>query len=272
MSKVDFHLHSNVSDGLFSPRRVMEIAASAGLSVAALTDHETVSGLPEAKKAADDLNLELIPGVEISVYENNREIHLLGYYPKQLEELKSALVDIRGKRFKRMNLIVGKLRSLGFKLEPEEVLVEAGDAAPGRLHLARLMVKKKFVHNISEAFQIYLNQGKPAFVSKESLSAAEVLDLLHQVGAITVFAHPGKAGREVLEELVAKGLQGIEVFHPDHSRDLIRYYSDYTAARGLLVTGGSDFHGESINKPGYQRKHAISDEYLRSMKDLVGRL
>lgn len=271
MSTVDFHLHSNASDGLFSPRRVMEIAASAGLSAAALTDHDTVRGLPEAEKAADAFNLELIPGVEISVYQSNREIHLLGYYPEQVNELKAALKDIRSKRFRRMSLIVEKLRSLGFKIEPEEVVAEAGDAAPGRLHLARLMVKKKSVHNISEAFKSYLNRGKPAFVSRESMSSAEVLDLLHRVGAVTVFAHPGNAGREVLAELLSNGLQGIEVYHPDHSRDLIRYYKEYATAKGLLVTGGSDFHGESINNPGYQRQYAISDEYLRSMKDRIDR-
>lgn len=269
MSKVDLHLHSNASDGLFSPRRVMEIAASAGLSAAGLTDHDTVAGLSEAEEAAGELNLELIPGVEISIYEKNREIHLLGYYPKHIKKLSTALEEIRSKRFKRMGLIVENLKSFGFKIEPEEVLAEAGDAAPGRLHLARLLLKKKYVHTLGEAFKTYLNRGKPAFVSRESMSAAEVLDLLHRVGALTVFAHPGNAGKEILDELVSGGLQGIEVYHPDHSRHLVSYYNDYAAARGLLVTGGSDFHGVSTDNPGYQRQYAISDQYLQRMKGII---
>ncbi len=271
MSKVDFHLHSSASDGLFTPRQVMEITATAGLRAAGLTDHDTVKGLCEAEEAAFELGMELIPGVEISIYENNREIHLLGYYPQKLNVLSSALEDIRSKRFRRMELIVDNLKKLGFKIEPEEVLSEAGDAAPGRLHLARLLLKKKYVHTINEAFKTYLNRGKPAFVSRESMSAAEVLSLLHQVGAVSVYAHPGDAGKEVLDELAAGGLQGIEVYHPDHCRGLVRYYKEYADAKKLLITGGSDFHGQSLNNPGYQQKYAVSYEYLQAMKDGIGR-
>lgn len=271
MSKVDFHLHSSASDGLFTPRQVMEIAASAGLRAAGLTDHDTIRGLNEAEEAAVDLGLELIPGVEISIYEKNREIHLLGYYPQKLNELSSALEDIRSKRFRRMGLIVDNLKTLGFKVEPEEVLAEAGDAAPGRLHLARLLLKKKYVHTINEAFKTYLNRGKPAFVSRESMTAAEVMDLLNQVGAVSVYAHPGNAGKEVLDKLIEDGLQGIEVYHPDHSRGLVRYYKEYAEAKKLLITGGSDFHGLSVNKPGYQQQYAVSYEYLQVMKDGIGR-
>ncbi len=272
MSKVDFHLHSSASDGLFTPRQVMEIAASAGLRAAGLTDHDTIRGLNEAEEAAVDLGLELIPGVEISIYEKNREIHLLGYYPQKLNELSSALEGIRSKRFRRMGLIVDNLRALGFKVEPEEVLAEAGDAAPGRLHLARLLLKKKYVHTINEAFKTYLNRGKPAFVSRESMTAAEVLDLLNQVGAVSIYAHPGNAGKEILDKLIADGLQGIEVYHPDHSRGLVRYYKEYAEAKKLLITGGSDFHGLSANNPGYQQQYAISYEYLQVMKDGIGRM
>ncbi|MGM0652555.1 MAG: PHP domain-containing protein [Bacillota bacterium] len=267
MSKVDFHLHSSASDGLFTPRRVMEIAASADLSAAGLTDHDTVSGLAEAEEAAGEMGLELIPGIEISVYENNREIHLLGYYPKKIKELSVALEDIRSKRFRRMALIVDNLQALGFKLKPEEVIAEAGGAAPGRLHLARLLVKKKYVHTIAEAFKTYLNRGKPAFVSRESMSAPEVLDLLHRVEAVSVIAHPGNEGKEILDQLVSFGLQGIEVYHPDHNKKLIDYFNDYAEAKGLLITGGSDFHGQGINCPGYQRQYALSYKYLQAMKD-----
>ncbi len=271
MSKVDFHLHSSASDGLFTPRRVMEISASAGLRAAGLTDHDTINGLCEAEEAAAALGLELIPGVEISIYENNREIHLLGYYPLKINELRSALDDIRGKRFRRMVLMVENLNKIGLKVEPDEVLSEAGDAAPGRLHLARLLLKKKYIHTINEAFKLYLNRGKPAFVSRESKSAPEILDLLNQVGAISVYAHPGHGGKEVIDDLVRSGLQGIEVFHPDHNRELVRYYREYADAKNLLITGGSDFHGQNLNKPGYQKQYAISYDYLQKMKDVAGR-
>ncbi len=168
-------------------------------------------------------------------------------------------------------MIIDKLKGYGFKINFQDLLFETGGAAPGRLHLARLLLKKKYVHSIDQAFSLYLRHDRPAYVPREGLTTFEAIDLLLAVGAIPVIAHPGINDVKMIEELIEKGLKGVEVFHPDHNRNLVRYYNDYAAAKGLLVTGGSDFHGQSINNHGYQPQYAVDYEYLQKMKDLIER-
>jgi len=267
--KVDFHMHSNASDGLFTPRELIQIAADAGLAAVGLTDHDTVSGLPEAFKAASTMGMELIPGVEISVLDESLEIHILGYYPVHCEELEAILEDIRQERFRRMDSIVSKLMALGFKLRPEEVLAEAGDAAPGRMHLARLLLKKKYVHTMAEAFTHYLGHSRPAYVPRQMMSIEEGMNVLLEVGAIPVVAHPGgKVKNDTIEKLISLGLKGIEVYHPDHSKAVVKYYKNLAAEKGLHITGGSDFHGENVMQPVYRANHAVSYSYLEKIKEL----
>ncbi len=267
--KVDFHMHSNASDGLFSPHQLLKIAVDAGLSAAGITDHDTVRGLAEAFKAARKLEMELIPGVEISVFEEGQEVHILGYYPRYCEHLNTVLEEIQKERFKRMELIVKNLKALGFKVSPEEVLFEAGEAAPGRMHLARILYKKKYVHTLSEAFTLYLGRNCPAFVQRRTPALKEVMSLLAEVGAIPVIAHPGQYGNKMIEKLTCLGLQGIEVFHPDHSKTLARYYKDLAVEKGLLITGGSDFHGDNLQRPAYPAHRAVSYSYLEKLKEHI---
>ncbi len=267
--KVDFHMHSNASDGLFTPQKLIQIAADAGLAAVGLTDHDTVTGLPEACKAACIIGVELIPGVEISVLDEGREIHILGYYPVHYEDLEAILKDVRQDRFRRMDSIVSKLMALGFKIRPEEVLAEAGDAAPGRMHLARLLLKKKYVHTMAEAFSHYLGRSRPAYVPRQTMSVEEVMNVLLEVGAIPVVAHPGgKVKNDTIEKLISLGLKGIEVYHPDHSKAVVKYYKNLAAEKGLHITGGSDFHGENVMQPVYRANHAVSYSYLEKIKEL----
>ncbi len=268
--KVDFHMHSNASDGLFNPQQLIEIAADAGLAAVGLTDHDTVTGLPEASKTADLMGVELIPGVEISALDEGQEIHILGYYPAHYEQLKNILEDIRQERFRRMDSIVNKLMALGFKVRPEEVLAEAGDAAPGRLHIARFLLKKKYVHTISEAFTQYLGRSRPAYVPRQTMSIDEVMSVLLEVGALPVVAHPGvEVKKSTIEKLISLGLIGIEAYHPDHSKAMVKYYKKLAEENGLHITGGSDFHGESVLQPDYRVQHAISYTYLEKFKELI---
>ena len=264
--KVDLHIHSNASDGLFTSRELMRLLASSGLSAAGLTDHDTIAGLPEARDAAQEFDIELVPGVEISVLYSNNEIHILGYYPCDLEELKNGLLEVKIDRFKRMNEMVKKLQRLGFKIKPEEVTAEAGDAAPGRLHLARLLQKRKYVHTPDEAFKLYLNKGREAYVPRNGLSLKQAMDLLNDVRAIPVIAHPLSLGREIIEMLIPMGLQGIEAFHPEHSNAQVDYYRKLAVELGLIVTGGSDFHGDSKRYSHYSLQMAIPGHYLDELK------
>lgn len=269
--KVDFHLHSSFSDGLFSPSRLMEIASAAGLAAAGLTDHDTLKGLPEAHEAALRLGIELVPGVEISVRDRDREIHILGYYPRNCSMLDQVLENLQKQRFKRMEQLVDRMIKLGFKITLEEVLAEAGEAAPGRMHLARILLKKKYVHTTDQAFSLYLNPGKPAYVARDTPGVKDVMDLLLEVEALPVIAHPGAEGKKIVKELIPLGLKGIEVYHPDHGRAEVEYYSNLAAKEGLLVTGGSDYHGESIEHPGYQLQKSIAYSYLEKMKEQLAR-
>jgi len=266
LSKVDFHLHSNISDGIFSPEEIIKITAEAGLVAAGLTDHDSINGLNEAAVAADKYNIELIPGVEISVIEDDHEVHILGYYPRYMGQLLETLTSLQKERFVRMEAIVAKLKSLGLKIRSEEVINEAGEAAPGRLHIARLLLKKKYVNTLNQAFATYLNRNRPAYVPRHTLSLKQVMSLLVEVGALPVIAHPGGRSKNIIDKLVSMDLKGIEVFHPDHSHALVRYYLEIAKNKGLIITGGSDFHGESrlnINYPAYL---AVSADYLDQMK------
>ncbi len=263
---VDLHTHSNASDGIYSPAELFEVAERAGVSAIGLTDHDTVKGLPEAIAAAEKYGPELVPGVELSVLEEKREIHILGYYPCDTEQLNAELKDIREERYSRMDKIVAKLKNLGFKLNIQEVLTEAGDSAPGRLHLARLLLRKKYVHSLDEAFSLYLNPDRGAYVPRQLMTLKRAMELLTAVKAVKVIAHPGELGKAIIDRLIPMGLQGIEVFHPDHSTAQKKYYHELALSKGLLVTGGSDFHGDRERTARYPRHLAVAGYYLDQLK------
>jgi len=250
--RVDLHLHSNRSDGIYKPRDLIQLAASCGLKAVALTDHETMEGVDEAVSEGALCGLEVVPGVEISTFDKGIEIHLLGYYPASRAALSEELLRSQNERYTRMSLMVTRLRSLGFNLNQEQVFQEAAPAAPGRLHLARQMLKQNMVSSLDQAFSLYLNQGCPAYVPRTSFTPSTALSLLLESRAVAVMAHPGLKGKKILPGLIKEGLHGIEVYHPDHSAQDKRYYRRLAEKYSLLVTGGSDFHGDknSVSCPG----------------------
>lgn len=268
-SKIDLHMHSNASDGIFSPRELMRIASNAGLAAAGLTDHDTIKGLPEALSAAKIYDLELVPGVEISVMEDNREVHILGYYPSNSKLLHKALEELQKERFVRMEKILKNLKELGFKIKTEELLAETGDSAPGRLHLARLLLKKKYIHTLDQAFTLYLNPDCAAYVPRQTMTAEQAMNLLNAVEALPVIAHPGDYGRAMIEKLLPLGLRGIEVFHPHHGPAQKNMYHEIALEHKLLITGGSDFHGDEHKYSQYPQHLAISGHYLQPIKNCI---
>jgi 3',5'-nucleoside bisphosphate phosphatase len=263
---VDLHMHSNFSDGILSPAALAETSAKAGLIAFSLTDHDTLDGLKEALAATKRLTIEFVPGIEMSCLLGDREVHILGYYPQQSDQLLEVLKRMQDERRRRIEKVITALRNLGFKLDLDDLKDEAKDAAPGRLHLARLLLKRKYVHTVDEAFKLYLGKGKPAYVSRKLLTAAEVLQLLKDCGAITVLAHPGREGKGDVDSLLTIGLDGVEVFHPDHSPSLVKYYKGIAEKYNLLITGGSDFHGDFRSHILYSTKHAIDLSYLEKLK------
>ena len=268
LKKIDLHLHSNASDGIFSPSELIRIVATAGIRAAALTDHDSTAGLREAAHTAIQMGIEFVPGVEISTVTGDHEIHILGYYPRRYDELEVALNKLRQDRYRRMEMMINKLKGYGFKVKLEDLLFESGGAAPGRLHLARLLLKRKYVHSLDQAFSLYLRYDRPVFVPREGLTTVEAVDLLVAAGAIPVIAHPGTTGTKIIEKLISKGLKGIEVYHPDHSTCLAGKWLEFTLPKGLIATGGSDYHGDTNNIKQYPVHHAVDYSLFEGLKKL----
>lgn len=241
---VDLHLHSTASDGLNEPAAVVRAAAAAGLVAIALTDHDTVEGIPPAAEVAAGLGVELIPGVELSAHEGNEELHLLGLHLDDLGAMQSALGVFRDARRDRAEHMVKKLNDAGVRITFDDVLAEAGDAAIGRPHVARAMVQNGWAMDLRDAFERYLGAGKPAYLDKRRLGVREAVELVHRSGGIAVLAHPGPWGSvDRVTALAAMGLDGLEVLHPSHSGEERTRLAALADHLGLVPSGGSDSHG-----------------------------
>ncbi len=243
-SFVDLHAHSTASDGSQRPAAAVAAAHAAGLTAFALTDHDTLAGIPEAQVAADACGLRLIAGVELSVHQGAEEVHLLGLHIRDVAALQERLELYRDHRRARAQRIVEKLNVAGLAVTMDAVLAAADGGAIGRPHVARALVAGGFVRDVREAFDKWLAAGRAAYVDKERLDIAEGIRIIHEAGGIAVYAHPGPDGRrETIEPLVALGLDGLEVRHPSHSREDELRLAALAGFLGLVVSGGSDWHG-----------------------------
>jgi predicted metal-dependent phosphoesterase TrpH len=249
--RIDLHTHSRVSDGTDSPTELIHAAAAAGLDVVALTDHDTAAGWEEAQRAADEISLTFVPGIEISTDHHGHSVHLLAYLPDPtLPGLATELEHILAGRTARVPTVVSRLRELGIAISEEDVYARSPDAAAtGRPHIADALVALGVVRDRDEAFDRYLAWGRPAFVDRYAAPLEKTIRLVAEAGGVSVIAHPwGRSARrepseEALAALAAAGLSGIEVDHQDHgpeTRDALR-----AIARNLdlVVTGSSDYHG-----------------------------
>ncbi|MDR3362273.1 MAG: PHP domain-containing protein [Desulfovibrio sp.] len=250
---VDLHTHSSASDGSDPPALLVRKAAILGLEAVALTDHDTVDGLEEAAVEADRLAIRLIPGCELAVREPRLgEIHLLGLWvPASSRTLREALAVIREHRIQRNRRMLDKLRALGMPLEEEDLPARPPGAAPGRPHIARALLDKGYVRDISSAFSLYLGEEKAAFVPRILPGPREGIRLLAGEGATVVlahpFLHPGMTPEllgDILGRWRAWGLDALEVYHSSHSSGHVRQALLLADRYGLLPTGGSDYHGE----------------------------
>lgn len=241
---IDLHLHSTASDGTTSPEEVVLAARRAGVVAMALTDHDTMEGIPAAAVAARTMDLELVPGVELSAHEGNDETHLLGLHIERIETMQQALGVFREARRERAEEMVRRLNGIGVRITFADVLAEAGDAAIGRPHVARAMVQNGWALDLRDAFDRYLAAGRPAYLDKRRLAIDEAIAIVHRCGGIAVLAHPGSGGtRDRIERLAGIGLDGIEVIHPSHSADDRARLLALTLHFGLVASGGSDSHG-----------------------------
>ena len=241
---VDLHAHSTASDGAATPTAFAEAAARARLAAVALTDHDTLAGVAEATAAGARLGVRVIAGSELSATDEGREVHLLALHVAEPARLDAELTRFREQREDRAEAIVGRLNELGLAVTLDAVLAQAAGAAVGRPHVARAMVAAGVVRDYREAFDRYLGNGRPAFVAKVPLAVRDAARLTHDAGGILVFAHPGPDGtRERVERMAAEGLDGLEVVHPSHSTEDRARLAALAERLGLVVSGGSDWHG-----------------------------
>ncbi len=246
--RVDLHAHTTRSDGNTPPRDLVRLAREAGLDVLAVTDHDTVEAVDECLEAGKERGVRVLPGIEMSSRFEGRDVHVLGFgIDHRAPALHARLDELHRLRRERVGRICGKLGALGVALDPAAVLAEAGGKSVGRRHVARAMVKSGLVPSIDEAFNRYLAEGAPANVPANELSPAEAASLIAAHGGVPALAHPGFFDDDALVDRVldaAPRIRAIEVYHRyDSPRKHLRYLG-VARRRGLLVTGGSDFHGD----------------------------
>jgi len=251
MRFADLHLHTFFSDGTFTPEELVLYAQKNSLACIALTDHDTVEGCERAAKACAAVKMEFIPGAELTAEMDDTEVHILGYFlDTQNAVLLEKIAKFQAVRQSRIHEMVAALNRLGVPLKVEAVFALANCKSPGRPHVARALVKERLIGNLDEAFEKYLKRGRPAWVPKAKMSALESVELIHQAGGLAVMAHPGlNRSDEIIPGLVDAGLDGIECFHSKHSTSTSERYLEIADKYRLLVTGGSDCHGFSKNKP-----------------------
>jgi 3',5'-nucleoside bisphosphate phosphatase len=251
-SYVDLHSHSTASDGTLPPAEVARLAHASGLSGFALTDHDTIAGLPEAAAEAKRLGIDFLPGIEISCeYPKPGTLHMLGLgvdpQSAVLRDMSARLIAFRDDRNPQ---IIRRLNELNVAITMEEVEAKAGGGVVGRPHIAAVLVDKGYVNSVKAAFDKYLGQGGSAYFDKERLPPAEAMRLIRSAGGLPVLAHPvqlrttndGQLER-VVRDLADLGLAGLEVIHSDHSPQDVEKFTRLADRMGLLKTGGSDFHG-----------------------------
>lgn len=242
---VDLQVHSTASDGALPPSEVVRSARAAGLVAIALTDHDTLAGVAEACAAAAGTPLRIIAGVELSAHFHGKELHILGLHVRDVDGLEARLAAFRDARVGRAEAILARLATLGVHVTMADVQAQAGGASLGRPHIARALVAAGYVQDLREAFDRWLGNGRPAYEEKRRLELAEAVTLLHDAGALAVWAHPGRLGSpDLVRQLAKAGLDGLEVAHPSHSPDDRTRFAEYAERYGLLKSGGSDWHGQ----------------------------
>ena len=271
---VDLHVHSNVSDGTLSPASVVKHASEVGVKVMALTDHDTVDGIKEAQKAAEEYGILMIPGIEISAAFRNRDIHILGYFiDTELKAFNDLLKKAWEKREERNLKIAEKFKRFGIEVDLDAIIKISGSSVITRAHFARWLVDNGICRSNAEVFEKYLGNDGPCYVPRDYMTRKIAIEAILDAGGIPVLAHPMLYGLNSNEvdiltgELKDMGLKGIETYYSSNmgmDEDIVR---GLAYKHGLIMTGGSDYHGD--NKPGLEIGTGRSDSLRVPMQAAI---
>ena len=244
--RIDLHLHTKFSDGTLSPEEVIIEAQRKGFTIVSICDHDCTDGVEPAVQAGLKYGVRVIPGVEITAEQENLEIHILGYFMDcKDEKFKEKLAEIRKSRIKRIYDMIEKLKEFDINVSAEDVFMLSKDGSVGRPHLARILLNEGFVNSEEEAFRKYLGDKAPCYVRRFNVVPEEAINSIVEAKGIPVYAHPKVTGRDdFIPGFVKAGLRGIEAYHSDHALSDSKHYEELAARYNLLVTGGSDFHGD----------------------------
>ncbi|NLB51576.1 MAG: PHP domain-containing protein [Syntrophomonadaceae bacterium] len=246
----DLHTHTKASDGKLSPKDLIDEAVKLKLPGIAITDHDTVSGLHEAMDYQIHVKnqIEVIPGIEMNTEMDGSEVHILGYYIDHFNShLCERLQELKESRLKRAKMMVKKLKAMGYRITFEQVQQLAENDLIARPHIAQVLVHNNSIFSVKEAFEKLIGRGRPAYVPRYKFFPQEAVDLIKSAKGIPVLAHPGLINKqEIIEEIVAMGIEGIEVYYPEHSSKQIEKYKNLAVNNNLLITGGSDYHGPGM--------------------------
>ncbi len=264
---IDLHVHTTCSDGLLPPEEVVIKAKEVGLTAVGIADHDSVNGIEKALTKGTEIELEVVPAVELSCLYNNNDIHILGYYlDYQNPELLDFLDKVQQQRLERAHKIVGKLSEQGVNINVDRVLELSAGASVGRPHIAQVLLEKGYVNSFNEAFWKFIGYHCPAYVAKMEISPPEAINMIKKFSGIPVLAHPGSYhSDELVYFLIEAGIAGLEVWHPEHSQSSADHYLEICQKNGLLVTGGSDCHGGRKGKI-FMGEVRVPYHYLSELK------
>lgn len=270
----DLHMHTSVSDGRLSPEELVEAAKRAGLCYVAITDHDSVDALLQLGSAGlyPNAAVEIFSGIEFSTDMAGYEVHILGYgidlYFPELQKCLTAVVAHRRRRFETM---LERLQERGYAISEEEVRTMVGDSKSiGRAHIAQLLVRKGYFDRLGDAFADVLHKDGSVYVPHYHLTPTDIIRLIRAAGGVAIAAHPGQIGSDdIVEQLIELGIDGLEVFHPKHDAAQTGAYEALARRRGLLITGGSDYHAILTRYPANLGEFTIDDQYAVLLREAM---
>ncbi len=266
--RADLHTHTTYSDGVLTPRELVQKAKDAGLTALAITDHDNVGAVDEATEWGKSLGVMIVPGVEMSVSLGEKDIHILAYFVNHRNQnLLDYLTFFRVERLKRAERMVEKLNKINIPLKLEAVLDQAGIGSIGRPHIANALVEEGLTDSYHEAFAKYIGLGGPAYEKKFQLTPPDAFKLVNAARGLSFFAHPGRYTNETeILQLIKVGLDGIEVVHPSHSDTQTQFYREIVHQYFMLESGGSDFHGGRSNDDAIFGSYAVPMHLVAAMR------